>query len=60
MLGTSAALAESGIPFAGPIGAAQVGYKDGAYILNPTVLHKWKTLTLTLWLQVQTMRVLNG
>ncbi len=37
MLGTSAALAASGIPFAGPIGAAQVGYKDGAYILNPSV-----------------------
>ncbi|MEH6456491.1 MAG: polyribonucleotide nucleotidyltransferase [Cocleimonas sp.] len=37
MLGTSAALAASGIPFAGPIGAAQVGWKDGAYILNPTV-----------------------
>ncbi|MCL4111172.1 UNVERIFIED_CONTAM: hypothetical protein GTU68_043085 [Idotea baltica] len=36
MLGTSAALAASGIPFAGPIGAAQVGWKDGAYILNPT------------------------
>ena len=35
MLGTSAALAASGIPFAGPIGAAQVGYKDGEYILNP-------------------------
>ena len=37
MLGTSAALAASGIPFAGPIGAAQVGYKDGKYILNPSV-----------------------
>ena len=37
MLGTSAALAASGIPFAGPIGAAQVGWKDGEYILNPTV-----------------------
>ena len=37
MLGTSAALAASGIPFAGPIGAAQVGYKDGEYILNPDV-----------------------
>ena len=37
MLGTSAALAASGIPFAGPIGAAQVGYKDGNYILNPNV-----------------------
>ncbi|GAA0407167.1 polyribonucleotide nucleotidyltransferase [Cocleimonas flava] len=37
MLGTSAALAASGIPFAGPIGAAQIGYKDGEYILNPSV-----------------------
>ncbi len=37
MLGTSAALAASGIPFAGPIGAASVGYKDGNYILNPSV-----------------------
>jgi len=37
MLGTSAALAASGIPFAGPIGAANVGYKDGHYFLNPTV-----------------------
>ena len=37
MLGTSAALSASGIPFAGPIGAASVGYKDGAYILNPSV-----------------------
>src|SRR5690242_6050098 len=36
MLGASAALALSGVPFAGPIGAAKVGYKDGQYILNPT------------------------
>ncbi len=36
MLGASAALAISGIPFAGPIGAARVGYKDGNYLLNPT------------------------
>ncbi len=35
MLGTSAALAVSGIPFAGPIGAARVGYLDGSYLLNP-------------------------
>jgi polyribonucleotide nucleotidyltransferase len=35
MLGTSAALAISGIPFDGPIGAARVGYKDGTYLLNP-------------------------
>ena len=36
LLGTSAALAISGIPFNGPIGAARVGYLDGEYILNPT------------------------
>jgi polyribonucleotide nucleotidyltransferase len=35
MLGASAALALSGIPFAGPIGAARVGYRDGEYLLNP-------------------------
>ncbi|TIC83157.1 polyribonucleotide nucleotidyltransferase [Crenobacter intestini] len=36
MIGASAALAISGLPFAGPIGAARVGYADGEYILNPT------------------------
>jgi polyribonucleotide nucleotidyltransferase len=36
MLGTSAALAISGVPFSGPIGAARVGYQDGDYIINPT------------------------
>jgi polyribonucleotide nucleotidyltransferase len=36
MIASSAALAISGIPFMGPIGAARVGYKDGAYILNPS------------------------
>ncbi len=36
MIGTSAALAVSGIPFNGPIGAARVGYAEGQYILNPT------------------------
>jgi polyribonucleotide nucleotidyltransferase len=35
MLGASAALALSGVPFAGPIGGARVGYIDGAYVLNP-------------------------
>lgn len=35
MIGASAALAISGIPFQGPIGAARVGYKDGVYLLNP-------------------------
>lgn len=37
LLGTSAALAISGIPFSGPIGAARVGYLDGEYVLNPTL-----------------------
>ncbi|HEY0942938.1 MAG TPA: polyribonucleotide nucleotidyltransferase [Steroidobacter sp.] len=36
MLGASAALALSGVPFMGPIGAAKVGYIDGQYVLNPT------------------------
>ncbi|PWK48476.1 polyribonucleotide nucleotidyltransferase [Pleionea mediterranea] len=37
MIGTSAALATSGIPFSGPIGAARVGYKSGEYVLNPAL-----------------------
>ena len=36
MIGASAALAISGLPFNGPVGAARVGYIDGQYILNPT------------------------
>jgi polyribonucleotide nucleotidyltransferase len=36
MIGTSAALALSGLPFNGPIGAARVGYLNGQYVLNPT------------------------
>ena len=36
MIGASAALAISGVPFSGPIGAARVGYKDGIYLLNPS------------------------
>ena len=35
LLGCSAALSLSGVPFKGPIGAARVGYKDGKYLLNP-------------------------
>ena len=35
LIGASAALAISGMPFAGPIGAAKVGYSDGEYLLNP-------------------------
>ncbi|MGB0126518.1 MAG: polyribonucleotide nucleotidyltransferase, partial [Rhodocyclaceae bacterium] len=37
LIGTSAAMAISGLPFNGPIGAARVGYADGQYILNPTL-----------------------
>ncbi len=37
MIAASAALAISGIPFLGPIGAAKVGYIDGQYVLNPTL-----------------------
>jgi len=36
LIGASAALAISGMPFLGPIGGARVGYIDGKYILNPT------------------------
>ena len=36
LIGASAALAISGIPFAGPVGAVKVGYTDGDYILNPS------------------------
>jgi polyribonucleotide nucleotidyltransferase len=36
LLGASAALALSGLPFLGPIGGARVGYKNGQYLLNPT------------------------
>jgi polyribonucleotide nucleotidyltransferase len=36
IIGASAALAISGLPFSGPLGAARVGYKDGAYLLNPS------------------------
>ncbi len=35
ILGASAALCIAGVPFAGPLGAARVGYKDGEYLLNP-------------------------
>ena len=37
LLGASAALSLSGLPFLGPIGAARVGYRDGHYLLNPTM-----------------------
>jgi polyribonucleotide nucleotidyltransferase len=36
LIGTSAALAVSGIPFNGPLGAARVGFVDGNYVLSPT------------------------
>ncbi len=37
LIGSSAALTLSGLPFLGPIAAARVGYIDGEYVLNPTV-----------------------
>ena len=37
MVGTSAALTISGLPFMGPVGAARVAYKNGEYVLNPLV-----------------------
>ncbi|GAB4189959.1 MAG: polyribonucleotide nucleotidyltransferase [Thalassobaculales bacterium] len=40
MIGASAALTLSGVPFLGPVGAARVGYVDGAYVLNPTTDQK--------------------
>ncbi len=40
MVGCSAALTLSGIPFFGPVGAARVGYADGQYLLNPTLAER--------------------
>ena len=37
LLGASLALAISGLPFAGPIGAARVGYVEQDYVLNPSL-----------------------
>ncbi len=47
LIGTSAALSISGLPFSGPLGAAKVGYVDNEFILNPTVTElKKSTLDL--------------
>ncbi len=43
LIGASAALTISGIPFLGPIGAARVGYIDGQYVLNPPMLDMAKS-----------------
>jgi polyribonucleotide nucleotidyltransferase len=40
LVGCSAALTLSGIPFFGPIGGARVGYVDGGYVLNPTLAQR--------------------
>ena len=42
MIGTSAALAISGIPFNGPLGAARVGYQDDQYVLNTLISEQEK------------------
>ncbi len=43
MIGASAALVLSGIPFDGPIGAARIGYINGEYVLNPTTTELTET-----------------
>ncbi len=48
MVGTSAALAVSGIPFDGPIGATRVGFIDGEYVLNPSISETKETSKLDL------------
>lgn len=48
LIGASAALAISGIPFNGPIGAARVAYIDGQYVLNPTKT-QFRQPNLTWW-----------
>ncbi|HUC16739.1 MAG TPA: polyribonucleotide nucleotidyltransferase [Acetobacteraceae bacterium] len=40
MIGSSAALTLSGIPFLGPVGAARVGFVDGGFVLNPTAAER--------------------
>ena len=40
LVAASAALTLSGLPFLGPVGAARVGYKDGQFVLNPTLAEK--------------------
>jgi polyribonucleotide nucleotidyltransferase len=57
MIGCSAALTISGIPFFGPIAASRVGYQDGQYILNPT-REQLQTSTLELVLAGTTEGVL--
>src|SRR5512147_1756173 len=57
MIGASAALTISGIPFLGPIAAARVGYIDGKYVLNPR-LEELKTSSLELVLAGTTEGVL--
>ena len=39
MVGASAALSISGVPFNGPVGAARVGFIDGNYVLNLSLIH---------------------
>ena len=47
MIGASAALSLSGIPFRGPIGACRVGYIDDAFVINPTTEHKALQVAVT-------------
>ena len=58
MIGASAALAISGIPFGGPIGAARVGYMNGQYVLNPTTTELPQKQIWIWWLPVLPMQLL--
>ena len=50
LIGASAALTLSGIPFLGPVAGARVGFVDGAYVLNPTPARSLRTAVSTSWL----------
>jgi polyribonucleotide nucleotidyltransferase len=58
IIGASAAMAISGIPFYGPLGAARVGYIDGEYIINPSATQMKETELDIQWLQATATAVM--
>ena len=48
IIGSSVSIMAAGIPFDGPVGAAQIGYIDGQFIINPTRAESEKSLFLLL------------
>lgn len=48
IIGSSLSIMASGIPFDGPVGAAQIGYIDGKFVVNPTRPQSEKSLFLLL------------